>query len=186
MTAQELKDKIRSEIERLESIDYPCDNAEQEVGYHNALDRMRDFIDSLPEEPTPKGYDEAYLNECIAKASKTWKGVDVDKYMDLVRGREMARAEVRAIEQYPIEDGKMWTSAFGTFEFDRNYGERQAFQKGYEQAEKDLLANAIDAEIVRDIHNLLHVKSDVLPMPTHFKFGDKVKIIILKDETDNR
>lgn len=44
------------------------------------------FIDSLPEETAPKGYDEAYLNECIAKASKTWEGVDVDKYVDEVRG----------------------------------------------------------------------------------------------------
>ena len=33
------------------------------------------------------GYDEALLNEKIAKASKSWEGVDVDKYMDEVRGR---------------------------------------------------------------------------------------------------
>ena len=32
----------------------------------------------------------------------------------------------------------MWTSAFGTIEFDRNAPERNAFQQGYEQAEKDL------------------------------------------------
>ena len=34
------------------------------------------------------GYDESYLNEKIAKASKSWKGVDVDKFMDEIRGRE--------------------------------------------------------------------------------------------------
>ncbi len=30
----------------------------------------------------------AYLDEKIKKASETWKGVDVDAYMDEVRGRE--------------------------------------------------------------------------------------------------
>ena len=30
----------------------------------------------------------AYLDEKIKKASATWKGVDVDAYMDEVRGRE--------------------------------------------------------------------------------------------------
>ena len=34
------------------------------------------------------GYDEAYLNEKIAKASKSWEGVDVDKFLDEIRGRE--------------------------------------------------------------------------------------------------
>lgn len=30
----------------------------------------------------------AYLDEKIKKESATWKGVDVDAYMDEVRGRE--------------------------------------------------------------------------------------------------
>jgi len=41
----------------------------------------------------PMGYDEAYINECIAKASKTWKGVDVDKFIDKMRGRETVDLE---------------------------------------------------------------------------------------------
>lgn len=45
------------------------------------------------EQPT-KGYDEAYLDECIAKARKTWEGVDADKYLDEVRGREQEQSEV--------------------------------------------------------------------------------------------
>lgn len=48
------------------------------------------WLDTLPnesEQPT-KGYDEVYLNEKIAKASKSWEGVDVDKFMDEIRGRE--------------------------------------------------------------------------------------------------
>ena len=58
------------------------------------------------EEPVPKGYDEAYLNEKIAKASKTWEGVDVDKYIDEVRGREPDKSLEKAAENYiaPIEN----------------------------------------------------------------------------------
>ena len=51
-------------------------------------------ITSLQQEQPSRDYDEAYLNECIAKASKTWKGVDADKYLDEVRGREQEQPEV--------------------------------------------------------------------------------------------
>lgn len=85
-----IKELIRQEIERLEGMDYPVDTYEQSVGFYNALDRIKSFLDTLPDEPEQptKGYDEAYLNEKIAKASKSWEGVDVDKFMDEIRGRE--------------------------------------------------------------------------------------------------
>lgn len=84
---------IRNEIKRLEEIHErnlkkPMERGR--IGFAHGVveccDRILFFIDSLPGEPAPKGYDEAYLNECIAKASKTWEGVDVDKYVDEVRG----------------------------------------------------------------------------------------------------
>jgi len=40
-----------------------------------------------PDEPK-KGYDPEYLQSCINKAKKSWKGVDADEFMDEVRGRE--------------------------------------------------------------------------------------------------
>lgn len=46
----------------------------------------------------------------------------------------------------------------------------------------EMMEEAIDAEIVKDIHNLLHVKSGPLPMPSEYKFGDKVKIVIFKEK----
>lgn len=36
----------------------------------------------------------AYLDEKIKKASATWEGVDVDAYMDEVRGREEIREDI--------------------------------------------------------------------------------------------
>lgn len=56
----------------------------------------------LQEQPT-KGYDENYLNEKIAKASKTWENVDVDKYMDEVRGREQEQQKVELAEAVEME-----------------------------------------------------------------------------------
>lgn len=40
-----------------------------------------------------KGYDEKYLQSCIDKAKKSWEGVDTDKFMNEVRGREDAPSE---------------------------------------------------------------------------------------------
>ena len=54
------------------------------------------------------------------------------------------RAEQAALKAYPKENGKVWSSAFGTFEFDRNAGERKGYQEGYEQAEKDIIERVID------------------------------------------
>lgn len=49
------------------------------------------------------------------------------------------RAEDAAMKAYPKEEGKMYSTAFGTFEFDRNAAERKGFQEGYELAEKDII-----------------------------------------------
>ena len=52
----------------------------------------------------------------------------------------MTRAEEAALKAYPQEEGKVWTSAFGTFAFDKNAAERKGFQQGYEQAEKNIIS----------------------------------------------
>lgn len=50
------------------------------------------------------------------------------------------RAKQEAMKAYPKEEGKVWSSAFGTIEFDKTAPERTAYQQGYEQAEKDILS----------------------------------------------
>lgn len=78
-----IKELIRQEIERRK-------NKAETMRERGAYIDLLSFLDTLPDEseqPTI-GYDEAYLNEKIAKASKSWEGVDVDKFMDEVRGRE--------------------------------------------------------------------------------------------------
>jgi len=69
----------------------------------------KDSSDTLEEpdrsEPYTGKYDEAYLNEKIKKASEHWKGVDVDKYMDEVRGREPDKGLEVTDFSKPIDPG---------------------------------------------------------------------------------
>ena len=87
-------EKIRAEIERRYN-EYSAKKKTDDFIYYSgmtdALDLFEQFLDTLSDESEQpiNGYDEAYLNEKIAKASKTWEGVDVDKYMDEVRDREL-------------------------------------------------------------------------------------------------
>lgn len=49
-------------------------------------------------------YDEDYLNGLIAKAKKSWEGVDVDSFMSDLRDdlsdKEVAEKEQKAIENF--------------------------------------------------------------------------------------
>lgn len=85
-----IKEQIRQEIERRIT-----DNT---FGAKLELIDLLSFIDSLPDENNPEPYnpvyDEDYLNEKIAKATKSWEGVDVDKML----------AECRGYEENPSEE----------------------------------------------------------------------------------
>lgn len=51
-----------------------------------------------------KKYDEDYLNGLIAKAKKSWEGVDVDSFMSYLRDdlsdKEFAEKEQKAVENF--------------------------------------------------------------------------------------
>lgn len=51
-----------------------------------------------------KKYDEDYLNALIAKAKKSWEGVDVDSFMSELRDdlsdKEVAEKEQEALENF--------------------------------------------------------------------------------------
>ena len=46
-----------------------------------------------------KKYDEDYLNSLIAKAEKSWEGVDVDSFMSDLRDEEDAEELQKAVER---------------------------------------------------------------------------------------
>jgi hypothetical protein len=63
----------------------------------------KENTDSFTDKPKEMSVDEAmaYLEEKIAKASKSWEGVDVDKFLDEIRGREPNDLE-EAADEYAI------------------------------------------------------------------------------------
>ena len=92
-------DKIKAEIERRREANkrqYLSSNGgmswQRMCGEEDCLVELLAFIDSLPDENNPEPYnpvyDEDYLNEKIAKATKSWEGVDVDKMLAECRGIE--------------------------------------------------------------------------------------------------
>lgn len=145
------------------------------------------FLDTLePEQPT-RGYDEAYLNEKIAKASKSWKGVDVDKFMDEIRGREPVTnchdlteaagkyAENNTEEEYHTDEGII-----------QIYGiEYDAFKAGAEWMKTKMMGQAYEEEaqeVYRDddgIHCCVSVGTDYKP-------GTIVYVITIPKEEGER
>lgn len=161
------KEKIRAEIERRMFDDYNTNDEDNDAIAQGVCAGILSFIDSLPEEPAPKGYDEAYLNECIAKASKTWEGVDVDKFMDEVRGRESDDLEEAARE---------WAEAHY-----KDLVSQQVcaddFMAGAIWQKRKMMEGAVEAEVA-DFNGELYNRS----VECGLTDLDKVKIIILKDD----
>lgn len=48
------------------------------------------------------------------------------------------RALEAALKAYPHNDGRVWAGVFGVIKYDQYSQERKGFQRGYEQAEKDI------------------------------------------------
>lgn len=206
---------IRNEIKRLEEIHErnlkkPMERGR--IGFAHGVveccDRILSFIDSLPEEPAPKGYDEAYLNECIAKASKTWEGVDVDKYMDEVRGNlpKSSDSLEEAAEKYEEEHTYQRYDGGGlTPEYNATLAE--AFLAGAEWQKEQMMdewlkdrdgcfwdgveegKQAMKEQMMKEaVEGTVHNFSSNKPHPTvlvdakGFNQGDKVRIIIVKED----
>lgn len=118
------------------------------------------------EQPT-MGYDEAYLNEKIAKASKSWEGVDVDKFMDEVRGREPvtechdlteAAENSWAVYEYREDPRGLYSSCY-----------IDGFKEGAEWRKRKMMERAVEEEVqevYRDddgIHCCVSVGTDYKP-----------------------
>ena len=97
------------------------------------------------------------------------------------------RSEIAALKAYPKEEGKVWSSAFGMFEFDKTAPERTAYQKGYEQAEKDLAQDFHADTLIGDKdYAVFHadvedLNGDLYNYCQEQGFMGKVKVIIVED-----
>ncbi len=100
-------ERLKAEIKRLYYNEAEKDESILAAdAYKNALDNIESFIDSSPDENNPEPYNpvynEDYLNEKIAKATKSWEGVDVDKMLAECRGydEEPNKSMEEAAEEY--------------------------------------------------------------------------------------
>ena len=189
-------------------------------GYDTACEQILEIIDSLqqeqPEQPT-RGYDEAYLNEKIAKATKSWKGVDVDKFMDEMRGREPEVDLEEAAENIyktpfgtRAEDfiaGAEWMQdqfeknrlshcdKLTKEEYDRETDfateiiEKEHRQPTFTDAinygmrvMKDQMMKEAAEGVVEDWNPESHPEITIPLNPEEFTAGDKVKLIVVKED----
>lgn len=60
-------EQIRTEIKRLEGIDYPCDTHEEAIGFYDALGRISDFLDTLQD---PNTADKNAVKEIVKTTHK--------------------------------------------------------------------------------------------------------------------
>lgn len=126
-----------------------------------------------------QGFDEAYLNECIAKASKTWEGVDVEDYMNKVRGRDDAPTS-------PDFDTEVynWLKEHGSDETRQliEMTARHFREVGRRDERMEMMKDAIECEVYdlssNEPHPHIYVNTPGLIT------GDKVKVIILKAEDE--
>ena len=94
-TIEKIRTEIGKHLDALNKVKHLATFAEEHGYNHGFEDAMRDllsFLDTLEEDDRPEPYnpvyDEAYLNEKIAKATESWKGVDVDAMLAECRGIE--------------------------------------------------------------------------------------------------
>lgn len=93
----------------------------------------------------------------------------------------MSKAKERALEAYPptFTSGKRYAKRVQSEKVDTHAPIRSIFIKGYEQAEKDMMEQVMECELVCLKDRLLAV----LPIKEfQWTVGDKIKIIIVKED----
>jgi len=138
--------------------------------------RSEEFLEKhkqeQPEQPT-RGYDEAYLNDCIARAKKSWEGVDVDRYMDMVRGKE------------PVDKGLEEAADNFAHCYDQGTCDgiaQDCFIAGAEWDREQMMKGAVEGEIVDSgFDDGTAILKAIVP-DRRYDSGDKVKLIVIKED----
>ena len=140
-----------------QEIEYRLSSGKYSINSKQALEDIIVFIDSLPEE----------RNEDLEEASIAYSCANPSERSDGM------------YDQTDIE----WAFEAGA-EWQKNKM-KEALQTEYEKGRYDMreemMKTLVEGEIVKDIHNQLSVKSEQIN-DTFGKFGDKVKIIIIKQD----
>lgn len=187
MTNAELLAKIKAEVERLQDIYadaaqmYPTD--EERFSYAACAvefgDAVYSFLSTLESEKPMNPADAMKeLDEKIAlvKRKGTWDGVDVDKYMDEVRGREPEKPIdlVEEVKRYYSDNFEYISSDQPTLSILTNVARHFAQWQKEQMMKKAIGGNAYpnDGEIWVDLARYGY----------KFKEGEPCRIIIVKED----
>lgn len=218
MTNAELLATIRAEIDKLygEYKDkfHQCGD-QYHLGLIDGLDMAERVLDTLESEK-PMNLEDAMkeLDKKIAlvKQRGTWDGVDVDKYMDEVRGRESenpvpndleeaAENHIRKVVDTAGHPGWDWTTqdiadafiAGAKWQEEKNNKDisekiAAAYQLGLADKEKQMMSETVEVRVqTSPLNGPLGISAYCCNFPSnhpfyHCKEGDKVRIIIVKED----
>lgn len=159
-------EKIRAEIERRKN-ELPEQDVHTTVGADSIrmaaiYDDLLSFLDTLPE--LPEGLEEAAKEYAILPMDVGEGKVCIDKKVKraFIAGAEWKKEQMMD-EWLKDRDGCFWDGV----------------EEGKKAMEKQMLENAVDGEIVKDINNKLGVTAKCINLDG-FKFGDKVIVQIRK------
>ena len=180
MTNAELIAKIKAEINRMK------------VNYLNrsytfvptAMQQLLDFIDTLgSEKPMNPGDAMKELDEKIAlvKQRGTWDGVDVDKYMDEVRGREPEKPEADLEQEVISYFQGLWPGTDTPEECNTHMHFTppaiMRLARHFAKWQKDqMMKEAVEGVLVDNVDGTQEICLH------DNRYGDKVRIIIVKED----
>ena len=166
---------IKQELEEIEQIldDYnkthndPIDNCIVSAE-KNVCKQIKSFIDSLPEEPASEDLTHAayhYANNLHMK-----------RQIQIFEEKDVAADFIAGAEW---QHGKDFDDLLQSeMKFPKEF-----YEKGRSDMREEMMNALVNGEVVKDIHNQLCVKSkSLIDTFGDVKFGDKVKIIIVKEE----
>ena len=173
-------EKIKAEIERLKSIEYPCDNSQQATGFFNALDRMTDFLDTIESEKPiiPDGLDEEvhrFFDECIEVHEVPLYG--------------KVKENVITADCYEIT-----ARHFAKWQYQKDRGEfaqikAKTWSEGFDACKEQMMKEAIHYVVQDDLdthgasYNIPFIRIGIAALkPKGIGVGDKVRIIIVKED----
>ena len=144
------------------------------VGRLQALEGLKSFISSLPTEKEPSCQNCTNDKGCVTcKDGELWEGKeqpseDLEKYA--------SRAGFDYVDdidsKYP---GHRWN------DHDVEFAYRDGIIAGAEWQKEQMLKGAVEGEVIEDLHGQRYVKSEAVD-GTEFKFGERVKMLIIKDK----
>lgn len=192
-------ERIKQEIERLK---HNTPNA-YDLSRFMLLEEIESFINSLPEEPASEDLEEeiqrAYYDKslydadnidrtdfnCIARHFAEWqKQQDEELFKDdswnYIEELYPNTSQEEKLRLYDISIKSRLAGA-NTIKQQMKETLQTEYEKGRFDMREEMMKTLVEGEIVKDIHNQLKVTSEPLN-DTFGKFGDRVKIIIVKEE----